>query len=288
MVTIIDRTIAELIQRRPDTKAEALDELSRLLYSAGADIIEHSAVSAKEFRINDVRETRALTLAAEVSRDSGVVRLVGFDDILMGNWRSDFRNLFDLFRGELEFCPLNSLGLATATAVEWALMFKKKCVIITSFGGIGSCASFEETVMALRSARVRKTGRTYTEFPIIAEFVESLTGLSFPVNKPIIGSEIYKVKSGIHVDGILKQPKCYTPFDPADVGRKTEFVLSKLSGMGAVRNKLKLLKIDADSSEAEKMLQLVKKRSILKNGNISDDEFLDIASEVKHISSGSL
>jgi homocitrate synthase NifV len=270
MIFIIDRTIAELGENT---------ELRSLLQEAGADLTEETAKpSVPEFIINDIREARTMALASEACRTYGSVRLRGFDDILLGNCRSDFEQLNRLFNGNIEFAPTDACGLSTAAAVEWALMFQKSCRIVTTFGGIGGYAAFEEVVMALRLARVRKVGMSYKIFPQITALVESAKDSIFSPNKPIIGSAVYKVKSGIHVDGILKQPKCYLPFLPEDVGRKTEIVLSKHSGKSAVISKLEQYEIR--NGNVEKILAAVKSLSIAENRNVTDEEFIKISAEV--------
>jgi homocitrate synthase NifV len=269
MIFLIDRTIAELGGNA---------ELRVLLTDAGADLIEESAKPAvPEFVVNDIREARTMALAAEACKAHGSVRLKGFDDIMLGSWRTEFEQLHRTFDGKIEFAPTDACGLATAAAVEWALMFKS-CRLVTAFGGIGAYAAFEEVVMALQHARIRKVGKSYGMFPQITALVEQATAAEFSPNKPIIGSEVYKVKSGIHIDGILKQPKCYLPFPPEDVGRKTEFVLSKQSGKSVVISKLEQYGIRG--ANIEKILAAVKALSLSENRNVTDTEFIQISAEV--------
>ncbi|MDR2616060.1 MAG: hypothetical protein LBC28_05705 [Oscillospiraceae bacterium] len=300
MIFITDRTLSCIDGYDPGT--EQIRALAGLLISAGADCIETServfsacsdmlaaipyalrlrddktiqsgGVRTTEFIVNDIRDAYTLTRAAELPR----VRLRGFDDVMLGGFKADFRYLRGLLVGEPELCPTNAYGMATAAAVEWALTGGR--YIVTTFGGVGGFAAFEEVVMALRLARVRKVGRSYPEFPRIRELLESITDERFAPNKPIIGTELFRVKSGIHVDGILKQPKSYLPFPPEDVGRKTEIVLSKHSGGSSVRYKLGQLGISVRKNDEERILALVKSRSESKNGNISDSELIEIVSE---------
>jgi len=279
MIYIIDRTIPELGEI---ADASHVDALRELLVSVGIDSVEEAIKPpVAEFHINDVREARTMALAAEACKKNGVVRLRGFDDILLGNWETDFSILHSQFDGIVEFCPSDNCGLATATAIGWALTFQKNCRIITTFGGIGNHAAFEEVAIALKLARIRKVGKNYPEFPKIAEVVEKITGQQFPQNKPIIGREVYRVKSGIHIDGMLKQPKCYTPFPPEDVGQTTEIALSKQSGKSAVEFKMKQLNLNVNN--IEKVLKRIKQLSINENRNINDDEFRKIVLEVNGI-----
>ena len=42
-------------------------------------------------------------------------------------------------------------------------------------------------------------------------------------------------ESGIHIDGLLKNPSTYESFDPAELGRERRTVLGKHSGSQSVR-----------------------------------------------------
>jgi len=274
MISLIDRTIGELGQ-----ESSAL--LRELLLSAGADAVEeHDKPRFEEFRVNDIREARTMALAAESCRLNGGVRIRGLDDILLGNRQSLFSELHRHFAGRLEFAPGDGCGLATAAAVEWALMFAADCRIVVTFGGIGGYAAYEEVAVALKLARLRKVGKNYPEFPRIRAEIERITGESFPRNKPVTGSDVFRVKSETHIDGILKQPKTYMPFPPEIVGRETEIVLSKQSGKSAAAYKLEQMGRSADDKQINKILALVKRLSVLRNGNVTDSEFEEIVRKV--------
>jgi homocitrate synthase NifV len=104
------------------------------------------------------------------------------------------------FCGEIEFCPNDHYGFATALASEWLVNSGGKSVV-TSFGGIGGFAPTEEVLMVLRLAGLRKAGKTYDFFPEMAGLIQKITGNPTRSNKPIIGKGIFHVESGIHVDG---------------------------------------------------------------------------------------
>jgi homocitrate synthase NifV len=56
------------------------------------------------------------------------------------------------------------------------------------------------------------------------------------VNKSIVGDAVFTHESGIHIDGLLKNPSTYESFDPAELGRERRTVLGKHSGSQAVRH----------------------------------------------------
>jgi homocitrate synthase NifV len=325
LIQVIDRTLSCLDRFRPD-RAQLL-ALAALLAEAGADKLELSEsayaclrehpchvpavlrvrsaadavkypeisgfvcppalheISEKicvEIRVNDMHET--YTFSKSVSYPH--VRVRGLDNVLTYHYQVDFAGLSRMFSPEMEFCPTNRDGCATAAAVEWALNGTGRTVV-TSFGGIGGFAAFEEVIMALRHVRRRKVGKNYPEFPNIRNLVEQITGVPFAPDKPVIGKEIFCVKSGIHVDGILKQPRCYTPFLPEEAGQSHTILLGKQSGMSAVSFKANEMGLNLNGRQTARLLQAVKAMSERKNGNLTDAEFAGLAQETSLPAEGS-
>ena len=48
--------------------------------------------------------------------------------------------------------------------------------------------------------------------------------------KSVVGEGIFTHESGIHIDGVLKEPSLYEPYDPAMVGATRRIVFGKSSG----------------------------------------------------------
>ena len=57
-----------------------------------------------------------------------------------------------------------------------------------------------------------------------------------PIHGPIVGEGIWQVASGLHVDGVAKEPTTYEPFDPALVGADRRLLLGSQSGRAAIRH----------------------------------------------------
>src|SRR3990172_6678370 len=73
-------------------------------------------------------------------------------------------------------------------------------VMHTTVLGIGERAGnvpMEETVMALLTMYGVDVGLDYTKLTPLANLVQKLTGHLVPLNKPIVGSSLYKIESGI-------------------------------------------------------------------------------------------
>jgi homocitrate synthase NifV len=65
-----------------------------------------------------------------------------------------------------------------------------------------------------------------------------------PDDAPVIGDAIFACESGIHLDGLLKDPALYEPFPPEIVGARRSWRLGRTAGRGAVRG---LLGVDVDA-----------------------------------------
>ncbi|MDR3277769.1 MAG: isopropylmalate synthase [Oscillospiraceae bacterium] len=230
-----------------------------------------SAGVRTEIVLNDTRE--AYTIARYA--DYASVRIQGLDDVMLGDYAAVFKRIRQSFSCDLELCPTNRLNFAGGIAAEWAEQYPD-AALVTSFGGIGGFAPTEELAMILRLRRLRKVTKNYEFFPEMAELFRQLTGRQIRRNKPIIGKRIFCVESGIHVDGILKQPKCYEPFPPETVGQTRRIVLGKQSGAASVRLKLSELGVTCDEALIAPILERVKRLSTEKNALLTNAEFEEI------------
>ncbi len=74
--------------------------------------------------------------------------------------------------------------------------------------------------------------------------------MPIPHNKAVIGANTFAHESGIHQDGMLKNPQTYEILTPASVGApKTTLPLGKLSGSHAVMHKLQQLGYQIDTQQ---------------------------------------
>jgi len=222
--------------------------------------------------------------AETIARYAGYanVRVQGLDNIMCGDYMRAFASIKESFKGDIEFCPRNHFNCATALAAEWITSGAgngSSSYVVTSFGGIGGFAPTEEVIMYLRENRLRNENKIYSFFPEMARLFHKLTKKNVSLNKPIIGSRIFCVESGIHVDGILKQPKSYEPFAPEIVGQKRKFVLGKHSGTASVRVKLSEFDIKCEQEHIPFILEQIKTKAVEKSGEVSDVEFVKIAKE---------
>lgn len=229
-----------------------------------------------EIQLNDVREIVKL----KAFHDCDEVRVVGLDDLICRSYdkaMDEIKN--NLPKSIINFCPENNYGCASALAIQWILMGGSH--ITTSFAGYKNNAATEEVIMALRLAIRHKPNRDLSLLPQLLKLFEKITKLTVSNKKPVIGKNIFKVESGIHADGIKKNPANYEAYDPKCVGRSSELVIGKHSGLKAIQYKMQELDIPIPEKHVrEKILYLVKTICAENKSSLSDQEFEKLVIEV--------
>lgn len=171
----------------------------------------------------------------------------------------------------------NDLGMATANAL--AGVRAGASFVSVTVGGLGERAgnaALEEVVMALRHA-LKITPRIRTERLLeLCCYVTGAAGRPIPPGKPVVGVNAFRHESGIHVDGVMKNPACYEPYPPEEVGARRSLTLGKHSGRHAVREALRRLGIPFREEEIPDILEEVRRAAVEGDGTVSDGDLLEI------------
>lgn len=77
----------------------------------------------------------------------------------------------------------------------------------------------------------------------VSRYVESISGVRIPPNKPIVGESVFTQTSGVHADGDKKGGLYENDLMPERFGRVREYALGKMSGKASVVNNLDRLGI---------------------------------------------
>ncbi|MBF0777230.1 2-isopropylmalate synthase [Streptococcus cuniculi] len=92
-----------------------------------------------------------------------------------------------------------------------------------------------------------------------SEMVSRFSGIAIPKNKAVVGGNAFSHESGIHQDGVLKNPLTYEIITPELVGVKSNSLpLGKLSGRHAFVEKLKELALEFDEVEINELFSKFK------------------------------
>jgi len=141
---------------------------------------------------------------------------------------------------EIGFHAHNDLGMATANAIT-ALQAGADSVDVT-VGGLGERAgnaALEEVAMALQTTMGIDCGLRTQLLAATCAMVAQASRRRIHPAKPIVGTNVFRHESGIHVRALLADRRTYEPFEAKSVGRSgSEVVIGKHSGTAALRQVL--------------------------------------------------
>lgn len=153
----------------------------------------------------------------------------------------------------------NDLGMATANAI--AGIRAGAMFVNTTVNGLGERAgnaALEEVVMGLRHASGIETGIDTHRFRELSLFVAKASHRPLPTWKAVVGESVFAHESGLHTDGVLKNPANYEGFDPAEVGLTRQIVVGKHSGSSGLIDRYKDLGIAVSRAEAMQLMDKVR------------------------------
>lgn len=160
---------------------------------------------------------------------------------------------------EIEIHAHDDLGLATAnTLAALKAGASHASVTVVGLGERAGNAPLEEVAVALATLYGLETGVDLRSLSSVAQLVTVAAGRAIPEAKAIVGDVVFTHESGIHIDGLLKDRRCYEALDPELLGRHHRLVLGKHSGLGAIVNALKELGLEAPTDRARRILKQVK------------------------------
>jgi 2-isopropylmalate synthase len=159
----------------------------------------------------------------------------------------------------------NDLGLAVAnTLAAVEIGVEQAHVTMNGLGERGGNASLEETVMALRCRADHYRADTAVRSERLvstSRLVSELTGIPVQPNKAVVGANAFAHASGIHQDGVLKDPRTYEIMTPQAVGwTARRIVVSKLSGRRGLQARLAELGVPLDGDALERAYEMAMRR----------------------------
>ncbi len=91
----------------------------------------------------------------------------------------------------------------------------------------------------------------------VSKIVETFTGFRIPVNKPIVGDNVFTQTAGIHADGDNKKNLYFNDLMPERFGRKRKYALGKTSGKANIQKNLEELGLKLSDEEINKVTQRI-------------------------------
>jgi homocitrate synthase NifV len=183
-------------------------------------------------------------------------------------------------RGAVPSLPIevhthNDLGMATANAVAGIRAGAR--FVNTTVNGLGERAgnaALEEVVMALKVACGIDPGIDTHRFREISRFVGRASNRPVPAWKAVVGERAFAHESGIHADGVIKNPKNYEGFDPQEVGLTRHLVVGKHSGTSGLIERYREVGITLDKEEAVLLLSRARNLAGDRKRSLTDTDLM--------------
>lgn len=192
----------------------------------------------------------------------------------------------------------NDLGMAVANSIAGAqgtIDGGQDAYINVTINGLGERAGNADLIAtALAVTKSRDFAEKYqlaqpidlTKAWKIAKFTSYAFAVPIPINQPGVGSNAFAHASGIHADGVLKNPENYELYDFAELGRgEPELVETgrqicsgQYSGVSGFKHLMGQMAVSfKDSDEAREILELVRYANVETQKPLIEDELLFIA-----------
>jgi homocitrate synthase NifV len=174
---------------------------------------------------------------------------------------------------EIEMHTHNDFGMAVANAI--AGIHGGATWVNVTVGGLGERAgnaALEEVVMALKYLEGFELAFDTKRFTEVVDYVMTAAGRTVPVWKPVV----FAHESGIHADGVIKNPKTYEVFSPDEVGGERQIVVGKHSGSRTLEMKFGEYGIPLTREHATALLPLVRSKAIELKRPLFDKELVEL------------
>lgn len=182
---------------------------------------------------------------------------------------------------EIEMHTHNDFGMAVSNAI--AGLHAGATWVNTTIGGLGERAgnaALEEVIMALKYVEGFEQDFDTKRFRELGEYVAQAANRTIPEWKSVIGTNMFAHESGIHADGVIKNPKTYEVFSPDEVGLVRQIVVGKHSGSRSIELKFAEYGIEMSKETAGRMLPAVRSKAIELKRPLFDKELRQLYDEM--------
>lgn len=179
----------------------------------------------------------------------------------------------------------NDLGMATANTL--AAIENGADQVEGTINGIGERAGnvgLEEIAVALYTRqdfyKNIKTDLKLNEIKRTSQLVSTLTGMHIQANKAVVGKNAFAHESGIHQDGVLKEPTTYEIITPELIGETSNnLVMGKHSGRHAFHDRAKIMGFELDQEALNNAFKEFKKLADRKKEITNEDLWTILTNE---------
>ena len=181
----------------------------------------------------------------------------------------------------------SDFGLGVANTIMAVLSGAE--VIHSTVGGIGErCgnAPMEETALALLTMYGIDVGINFSKLNELSKLVMDISGLEVPPQRPFVGDKAYTIESGIvagwYRNAYKENPTTVFPVRPEFVGHAApEIIMGKKSGVDNIAVWAEKLGLEIAEEKRMEVLNRIKRRSHDLKRVLTEQEFKEIAEQVK-------
>ena len=179
----------------------------------------------------------------------------------------------------------NGFGLGNANVMA-AVLAGVSCVhgAILGLGERDGNIPIDEIAMMMALQLKKPTNIDLSQLYRVTQLAQQITGFKPGGTKPVTGDYYFQMEAGISIHAIEMARKAglgdrvWAAFSPEMIGKKGyEYLLGKANGTGTIKVFLEKLGLEATDEQMKDLLEIVKDRSNLVKGNVSEVEFEYIA-----------
>ncbi|MEM4097034.1 MAG: homocitrate synthase, partial [Metallosphaera sp.] len=251
-----------------------------------AEVVRYAREHGLKVRFTAEDATRTdldyLVKVAKTARDAGADR-ISIADTVGILYPTKTRELFSYLVKEVpgveyDIHAHNDLGMAVANAL--AAVEGGATIVHATVNGLGERVGIVplQIIAAALKYHFNVEVVKLDKLTSVSSLVEKYSGISIPPNFPITGDYAFVHKAGVHVAGILNDPRTYEFMAPETFGRSRDYVIDKYTGKHALKDRFERLGVKLDDRELEQVL--VKIKSSQGTRYFRDVDLLEIAEEV--------
>jgi homocitrate synthase NifV len=281
-------------------KHDIIRDMTEAVDAARGHGAESVGVNAEDASRTDIGYLVEFGLAA---REHGAERIRYCDTLGYDNPFSIYENtrkMAEQVALPIELHCHNDLGMAVANSIAGAMGVidgGQDAYINTTINGIGERAGNADLIAVILAVckakgideKYKLAGHLKLKMASkIAKFASYAFGVPIPINQPGVGANAFAHASGIHADGVLKDPGNYELYGFEELGRgDPEFVetgreictgeYSGISGFSHVMGRLKAQIEFPDRETADKVLELARYANVESQRPLVEDQLIFIA-----------
>ena len=252
------RHLEKQLRKTPEQHVSDIKDIIRRAESSGM----HVNIYLEDWSNGMISSEDYVLYMLDSLKDENIRRFMLPDTLGILNPEQTFtfcRKIVDRYPSlHFDFHPHNDYDLAVGnifSAVNAGI--KGVHTTINGLGERAGNAPLSSVIGVLRDQLNVETGINEFEITKASKIVETFSGIRIPVNKPVIGENVFTQTSGVHADGDSKDNLYYNNLLPERFGRKRKYALGKQSGKATIRKNLEEFGLSLSPESVEKITRRV-------------------------------